>query len=70
MRWGRRLARRCLDWTARRPHLAGGLGAAILACFLARRWVARTDSRALRITRHGTAAIGRLVPVTIAAKWI
>lgn len=58
----RPLARRCLDWTERRPHLAGALGAAILDCFLARRWVARTDTRALRITGRGTAAIARLVP--------
>jgi len=58
----RPLARRCLDWTERRPHLAGALGAAILDCFLARRWVERGDSRALRITRQGTAAIAKLVP--------
>lgn len=57
----RPLARRCLDWTERRPHLAGALGAAILDCFLARRWVARTDSRALRITSQGTAAIAKLL---------
>ena len=58
----RPLARRCLDWTERRPHLAGALGSAILDRFLARRWVARTDSRALRITSHGTAAIAKLMP--------
>lgn len=58
----RPLARRCLDWTERRPHLAGALGAAILDGFLARRWVARTESRALRITGHGTTAIAKLVP--------
>jgi len=45
-----------------RSHLAGALGAAILDCFLARRWVARTESRALRITGQGTAAIAKLVP--------
>jgi DNA-binding transcriptional ArsR family regulator len=59
---GRRpVSRRCLDWTERRPHLAGALGAALLDQFLQRRWVARTpDSRALRITSHGGAWIGRL----------
>jgi DNA-binding transcriptional ArsR family regulator len=61
---GRRpLARRCLDWTERRPHLAGALGAAILERAFERRWVARTrESRALRVTIDGAAAIARLVP--------
>jgi len=57
----RPLARRCLDWTERRPHLAGSLGAALLDRFLQRHWVARApDSRALRVTTHGQAAIARL----------
>lgn len=57
----RPLARRCLDWTERRPHLAGALGAAILDCFLARRWVARSrDSRALRVTTDGATALAKL----------
>ena len=57
----RPLARRCLDWTERRPHLAGALGAAILERFLERRWVARIRaSRALRITPRGATAIARL----------
>jgi DNA-binding transcriptional ArsR family regulator len=59
----RPLARRCLDWTERRPHLAGALGAAILDCFLARRWIARThDSRALRVTTDGATALAKLTP--------
>jgi DNA-binding transcriptional ArsR family regulator len=52
---GRRpLARRCLDWTERRPHLAGALGAAVLTRLLERRWLARIGgSRALRLTSSG-----------------
>jgi hypothetical protein len=58
----RPLTRRCLDWTERRPHLAGALGAAILTRFLERRWLARIrDSRALRITTHGETAIPSLM---------
>ncbi len=50
----RRFAYGCLDWSERRPHLGGGLGAALLTHALARRWVARElDSRALRLTAHG-----------------
>jgi DNA-binding transcriptional ArsR family regulator len=52
---GRRpLARACLDWSERRPHLAGALGAALAAELLARGWVTRVRaSRALRITARG-----------------
>lgn len=52
---GRRpLARRCLDWTERRPHVAGALGAAILTRLLEARWaVKRPHSRALRVTERG-----------------
>ncbi|HZZ39530.1 MAG TPA: helix-turn-helix transcriptional regulator [Acidobacteriaceae bacterium] len=50
----RRFAYGCLDWSERRPHLGGALGAALLTHALARRWVARElDSRALRLTAHG-----------------
>jgi DNA-binding transcriptional ArsR family regulator len=35
----RPLLRTCLDWTERRPHLAGAVGAAIRETFLARGWV-------------------------------
>ncbi len=50
----RHFASACLDWSERRPHLAGALGAALLACALDRRWVTRDlDSRALAITRNG-----------------
>jgi hypothetical protein len=50
----RRFAFSCLDWSERRPHLGGALGAAMLELFLRRRWVARElDSRALRVTSQG-----------------
>jgi DNA-binding transcriptional ArsR family regulator len=37
----RAFARRCLDWTERRYHLAGALGAAICGKFLELRWITR-----------------------------
>ena len=50
----RAFCRTCLDWSERRPHLGGRLGADILDRSLALDWVARIpDSRALRITRAG-----------------
>jgi DNA-binding transcriptional ArsR family regulator len=50
----RNFARQCLDWTERRPHVAGALGAALMQHFLAEGWLARLrDSRALRVTQKG-----------------
>jgi len=50
----RRFAYACLDWSERRPHLAGALGAAVLEAALRRKWVAQDlDSRSLEITRTG-----------------
>jgi DNA-binding transcriptional ArsR family regulator len=50
----RRFACSCLDWSERRPHLAGAVGAAILNMALKRKWVVRDlDSRALSVTRIG-----------------
>jgi DNA-binding transcriptional ArsR family regulator len=53
---GRRpLTRACLDWTERRPHVAGQVGAAILTALLDLRWVRRAPSgRALQLTPSGT----------------
>jgi DNA-binding transcriptional ArsR family regulator len=50
----RRFAFACLDWSERRPHLGGALGAALLATALKRKWVSRDlDSRALSLTGVG-----------------
>lgn len=44
----------CEDWSERRPHLAGAVGAALLEAALQREWVTRElESRALEITRRG-----------------
>ncbi len=50
----RRFACPCLDWSERRPHLGGALGAALLQLALKKKWVAQDlDNRALRLTTHG-----------------
>jgi DNA-binding transcriptional ArsR family regulator len=50
----RRFAYACLDWSERRPHLGGALGAALLKLALKRKWVTQDlDSRAIRITNTG-----------------
>ncbi|HEX2321760.1 MAG TPA: winged helix-turn-helix domain-containing protein [Streptosporangiaceae bacterium] len=62
LRAGRRpLVRSCLDWTERRPHLGGAVGAALCGRFLAEGWVSRVSgSRAIRVTAEGALAMGRL----------
>ncbi|MCU0074290.1 ArsR family transcriptional regulator [Pseudomonas koreensis] len=50
----RRFACPCLDWSMRRPHLGGSLGAALLQAALKRKWVTQDlDSRALTLTVQG-----------------
>lgn len=50
----RRFAYACLDWSERKPHIGGALGAALLQMALKKKWLQREfDSRALRITRLG-----------------
>lgn len=50
----RPLCRTCLDWSERRPHLAGQLGVALLDRLLELGWIVRVpESRALSITNAG-----------------
>lgn len=57
-RTARPLCRPCLDWSERRPHLAGRLGATICRHALEQDWVRRLpDTRALQVTPKGRAAL-------------
>ena len=64
---GRRpLTRACLDWTERRHHLAGALGAALATSFFERGWIERRPgSRAVRVTDRGSRGIARALAVHI-----
>lgn len=59
---GRRpVCRSCLDWSERRHHLAGSLGAAVLAFAFEKRWARRHESsRLVTIEPRGEAALMRL----------
>jgi hypothetical protein len=58
----RKLACACMDWSERRPHLGGALGAAWLQAMLAQGWLdPDPDSRALRVTRRGLSRLERLL---------
>lgn len=67
----RHLARSCLDWTHRQPHLAGALGAAIAKATFERNWVRQSGTaRGVEVTGEGERLlhsifeidIGRLAP--------
>ncbi|MEU8921197.1 winged helix-turn-helix domain-containing protein [Kitasatospora sp. NPDC048545] len=63
-RGGRPVVRGCLDWTERRSHLGGALGAALCRTALDRAWVERIGSgRALRVTPDGSRALRDLLGV-------
>src|SRR5215813_14074574 len=50
----RQYCRGCIDWTERRYHISGAVGAALADAFLARRLITRIpDSRALSVTPVG-----------------
>jgi DNA-binding transcriptional ArsR family regulator len=50
--------RPCLDWTERRPHLAGRLGALLCSHCLSMGWLLQQpDSRALHLTPRGAAVL-------------
>ncbi|MEU7568793.1 helix-turn-helix domain-containing protein [Streptomyces fradiae] len=62
---GRRpLARGCLDWTERRPHLAGVAGAALCRHALDSGWCVRIGTeRAVKVTAEGERALGDLLGI-------
>jgi len=52
------LCRPCLDWSERRPHISGALGAAIADTFFKRGWAERLRrSRTVRLTDSGRRAL-------------
>lgn len=52
--------RPCLDWSERRLHIAGTVGAALMATCFARDWMRRTDSsRAVVVTPAGRQTLSR-----------
>ncbi|MFP5305458.1 MAG: ArsR/SmtB family transcription factor [Gammaproteobacteria bacterium] len=56
----------CLDWSERRHHLGGALGAALLDRFLERGWLRRRpDSRAVLLTTAGKAGLKRSFGVSL-----
>ena len=64
----RPLLRPCEDWSERRFHLAGSLGAALTRTLLERRWIAtREASRIVTVTEAGLAGLLEWPGVDLAA---
>ncbi len=62
----RLLARTCLDWTERKPHLAGALGAELLKKFIELGWIRRkTNSRVVILTNIGRAQLHQQLGVLL-----
>ena len=60
------IARRCLDWTERRHHIAGPLGAALLHRFCELGWVIKEEgTRAVKLSRQGSAALDRALKISL-----
>jgi len=63
----RPLFRCCTDWTERRPHVAGAVGAALLGHYKNERWLATVkDSRKLVVTPAGCSAFARFFGIDTA----
>jgi DNA-binding transcriptional ArsR family regulator len=62
----RAFAPQCIDWSERRPHLAGSLGAALTARLFANGWVERvTNSRGVRLTAVGKEQLERALGLSL-----
>jgi hypothetical protein len=65
----RRFACPCLDWSMRRLHLGGALGAALLQTAIRRKWVTQDlDSRALALTVVGRKEIAARFAIEVPAQ--
>jgi DNA-binding transcriptional ArsR family regulator len=69
LRRGRRtFCRPCIDWSERRPHLAGALGTALAGRCFELGWIVRIrDSRALKISAKGERGFSDVFGVTLSA---
>jgi len=61
----RPMVRPCLDWTERRPHLAGSAGAALCRQFFRNGWIERTAvDRAVRVTASGRLGLNDVLGIS------
>jgi hypothetical protein len=64
----RPLLRPCLDWSERRYHLAGSLGAALTAALVERHWITKREaSRIVTVTAAGQDGLREWLGLDLAA---
>ena len=60
------LCRPCIDWSERRPHLAGAVGAALCARSLDQHWIRRIEgTRGVKLTPKGREVFSEVVGMRI-----
>ncbi|MBY7144837.1 helix-turn-helix transcriptional regulator [Virgibacillus sp. NKC19-3] len=61
----RHFARKCLDWSERRYHLAGSLGNAVLVQLFDLGWIEKLPDRAVKITKRGESGLYETLGICI-----
>ena len=62
----RLFARRCIDWSERKPHIGGVLGAALASRFMKNDWIRRsTGSRVVFLTNEGRRSFMKIFEVDL-----
>jgi DNA-binding transcriptional ArsR family regulator len=65
----RAFATQCLDWTERRSHIGGALGAALLSAMMKKGWLAKSRiPRLLRLTASGESELSRKLGLVLQSK--
>jgi len=65
----RHFARKCLDWSERRHHVGGSVGAAIAKAAFEKGWIERTrERRVLKVTPKGIRDLKLLIGVQISTE--
>jgi DNA-binding transcriptional ArsR family regulator len=61
-----KVARRCIDWTERRPHVAGAVGVGMYRRFVALKWIVPAkNTRAVRVTLDGKRELWKRMRIAI-----
>jgi hypothetical protein len=61
-----KVARQCIDWTERRPHVAGTLGVSMYRRFVALKWIVPAKStRAVRVTLDGKRELWKRLRIAV-----
>jgi DNA-binding transcriptional ArsR family regulator len=61
-----RVARQCIDWTERRPHVAGALGVGMYRRLVALKWIVPAkNTRAVRVTLDGKRELWKRLRIAV-----